>query len=262
MEIVDSVFGFIEKLPIPGWLLVVVFFGFLLAMLIFHLSLGVRRDSMWKRAAVIIGFKHRDEDTSLARNFEFLDSLSDVDGFQTRSLDVLTGEWAGRKTWLLDHSSGSKQKKFRTVCIMRSNQTRVPHFHLYQRVGHRLFQPSRPEIVFQEDKDFSHIFALSAENPEVVRNLFVPWVREHFKRLFNRCREIERTNNNWLTILMLRVSGAIGAFEVEASGDTLAIHLSRIINPQGAADFLSVTTETMEILQNEQKKAEFVNTNQ
>ena len=69
-------------------------------------------------------------------------------------------------------------------------------------------------------------------------------------------------NNNWLTILMLRVSGAIGRFEVEASGDTLIIHLSRIINPQGAVDFLSVTAETLQILQNEQKSAEFVNTDQ
>jgi hypothetical protein len=262
MDIVDLVFGFFEKLPIPGWLWVVGFFGILLAMLVFHLSLGVRRDSMWKRAALIISFEHRDEDTSLARNFEFLDSLSDVDGFDTRSLDVLTGEWAGRKTWLLDHSSGSKQRKFRTVCIMRSKQIRVPHFHLYQRGGHWFLQPSRPEIVFQEDRDFSRIFVLSAENSEVVRNLFVPAVREHFKRLFNRCREIERMNNNWLTILMLRVSGAIGRFEVEASGDTLIIHLSRIINPQGAVDFLSVTAETLQILQNEQKSAEFVNTDQ
>jgi hypothetical protein len=262
MDIVDLVFGFFEKLPIPGWLWVVGFFGILLAMLVFHLSRGVRRNSMWERAALIISFKHRDEDTSLAGNFKFLDSLLDVDGFNTRSLDVLTGEWAGRQTWLLDHSSGSKQRKFRTVCIMRSNQIRVPHFHLYQRGGHWFLQPSRPEIVFQEDRDFSRIFVLSAENSEVVRNLFVPGVREHFKRLFNRCREIERMNNNWLMILMLRVSGAIGRFEVEASGDTLIIHLSRIINPQGAVDFLSVTAETLQILQNEQKSAEFVNTDQ
>ena len=56
MDIVDLVFGFFEKLPIPGWLWVVGFFGILMAVLVFHLSLGVRRNSMWERAALIISF--------------------------------------------------------------------------------------------------------------------------------------------------------------------------------------------------------------
>jgi len=30
---------------------------------------------------------------------------------------------------------------------------------------------------------------------------------------------------------LLRLSNAIGRFEVEAAGDTLSVHLSRIINP-------------------------------
>jgi hypothetical protein len=255
MEIIGSIFEFIEKLPFPMWLWPVGFFAFLLAMLVFHLTLGVRRGSMWKRAAMTLGYGHCDEDASLAGRFNFLDSFIDVDGFATRSLDVLTGESAGAKTWLLDHSSGSKARKLRTACIMRTNDLRVPHFHLCQRGGLHLLQPSRSEVVFHEDVDFSHAFVLLAENPEAVRNLFVPVVREHFKRIFHRCREIEKLNNDWLTTLMLRVSGAIGRFEVEASGDTLSVHLSRIINPRGATDLLALTAETREILQREQKEA-------
>jgi hypothetical protein len=74
--------------------------------------------------------------------------------------------------------------------------------------------------------------------------------------MFHRCREIEQLNNDWLTILMLRVSNGIGRFEVEASGDTLSLHLSRLINPRSAADFLALTAETREILQREQKEAQ------
>ena len=40
-----------------------------------------------------------------------------------------------------------------------------------------------------------------AENQEAVRNLFVSVVRAHFKRIFHRWREIEKLNNDWLTIL-------------------------------------------------------------
>jgi hypothetical protein len=253
MEIVDSVFELFDKLPIPMWVWPAAFFAFILAMLIFHLTLGVRRDSMWERASMMLGFEHRGEDASLAGNFKFLDSFLDVDGFNTRSLDVLTGELDGTPTWLFDHSSGSP-RKFRTACVMRNNQLRVAHFHLYQRGNLRTLRPSRPLVVFPEDSTFSQNFVLSAENPEAVRRLFVPGVREHFQRMFRQCQEIERLNNNWLTILMLRVSGAIGRFEVEASGDILSVHLSRIIDPSGAADFLALTSETLKILQHEQEE--------
>ncbi|MGD0917321.1 MAG: hypothetical protein ABSB22_12780 [Thermodesulfobacteriota bacterium] len=256
MEIIGSVFDFIEKLPVPMWLWPAGLFAFLLAMLVFHLTLEVRRGSMWKRAAMTLGFEHRDEDTSLADRFKFLVSFYDVGGFDTRSFDVLTGESASAQTWLLDHGSG-KPRTLRTACIMRTSELQAPYFHLWQRpsLSLRLRRPLQPEIVFEEDADFSHIFVLSAENPEAVRNLFVPVVREHFKRIFHRCREIEKLNNDWLTILMLRVSNGIGRFEVEASGDTLSVHLSRIINPRGAADFLALTAETREILQREQNEA-------
>jgi hypothetical protein len=130
MEIVDSVFELFDKLPIPGWVWPAAFFAFILAMLIFHLTLGVRRNSMWERASMMLGFQHR-SDASLAANFKFLNSFLDVDGFNTRSLDVLTGELSGTPTWLFDHSSGSP-RQFRTACLMRNNQLRVPHFHLYQ----------------------------------------------------------------------------------------------------------------------------------
>jgi hypothetical protein len=73
--------------------------------------------------------------------------------------------------------------------------------------------------------------------------------------MFDRCREIEKSNNDRLTIPMFRVSNAIGRFEVEASGDTLSVHLSRAINPRGAADFLALTAETLEILESAQKEA-------
>jgi hypothetical protein len=257
MEIIGSVFDFIEKLPVPMWLWPVGFFAFLLAMLVFHLTLEVRRHPMWKRTAMTLGFEHRDEDTSLADRFKFLVSFYDVDGFDTRSFDVLTGELAGAQTWLLDHGSG-KPRTLRTACIMRTSKLQVPYFHLWQRpsLSLRLRRSLQPEIVFEEDADFSRIFLLSAEDPEAVRHLFGPAVREHFKQMFHRCREIEKLNNDWLTILMLRVSNGIGRFEVEASGDTLSLHLSRLINPRGAADFLALTSETREILQREQKEAQ------
>jgi hypothetical protein len=256
MEIIGWVFDFIEKLPVPMWSWPVVFLVLISAMLVFHLTLTPRRRSMWKRAGMTLGFEHRDEDTSLAERFKFLISFYDVDGFDTRSFDVLTGESAGAQTWLLDHASG-KPRTLRTACIMRTNDLQVPYFHLWQRpsLGRRLRPSLQPELLFEEDADFSGIFILSAQNPEAVRLLFVPVVREHFKRMFHRCREIEKLNNDWLTILMFRVSNAIGRFEVEASDDTLSVHLSRVINPRGAADFLSLTAETLEILRRTQKEA-------
>ncbi len=253
MKIVDFIFGFVEKFP--GWLWPVILFGPILAMLVFHLTLEVRRSSMWKRTAIILGFEHRDEDTSLADRFKFLVSFYDVDGFDTRSLDVLTGELAGAQIWLLDHGSG-KPRTLRTACIMQTSELRVPYFHLWHRprLSLRLRGSLQPDIIFEEDADFSRNFVLSAQNPEAVRNLFDPTVREHFKRMFHRCREIEKLNNDWLTILMLRVSNAIGRFEIEASDDTLSVHLSRIINPRGAPEFLALTAETLQILKGMQSE--------
>jgi hypothetical protein len=253
MEIVDLIFGFVEKFP--GWLWPVILFGPILAMLVFHLSLGMRRGAIWERTAMVLGYVHHDEDTSLANTFKFLVSFLDVDGFETRSLDVLSNEADGVQKWLLDHASG-KPRTLRTACIMRTSELQVPYFHLWQRpsLSLRLRRSLQPEIVFEEDADFSRIFVLSAQNPEAVRYLCNPTVREHFKRMFHRCREIEKLNNDWLTILMLRVSNAIGRFEVEASGDTLSVHLSRIINPRGAPEFLALTAETLQILKGKQSE--------
>jgi hypothetical protein len=52
---------------------------------------------------------------------------------------------------------------------------------------------------------------------------------------------------------MLRLSNAIGRFEVEAAGDTLSVHLSRIINPCCAPEFLALTAETLQILKGKQQ---------
>jgi len=58
MRIVDLIFGYVEK--VPGWLWLVVLFGPILAMLAFHLSLGIRRGAMWKGTAVMLGYVHHD----------------------------------------------------------------------------------------------------------------------------------------------------------------------------------------------------------
>jgi hypothetical protein len=96
------------------------------------------------------------------------------------------------------------------------------------------------------------MFVLTTDNPAAIKRLFDPVLRRHFLRIFHRCREIEKSNTDWYDILMLRLSNSIGRFEVEAAGDTLSIHLSRIINPRGAPELLALTAETLQILKGKQ----------
>jgi hypothetical protein len=94
---------------------------------------------------------------------------------------------------------------------------------------------------------------LTANDPAAIKCLFDPTLRRHLLLIFHRCREIEKSNANWFNILMLRLSNAIGRFEVEAAGDTLSVHLSRIINPCCAPEFLALTAETLQILKGKQQ---------
>jgi hypothetical protein len=248
MKIVDLIFGYAEK--IPGWLWLVALFGPILAMLGFHLSLGMRRGAMWKRTAVVLGYVHHDEDTSLASTFQCLVSFRYVDGFETRSMDVLSNEEGGVQKWLFDHATG-KPRKLRTVCVMRTSELQVPHFRLLPARGS--IRPREEQVFFPDDPDFSKMFVLTANNPAAIKCLFDPTLRRHLLLIFHRCREIEKSNTNWFNILMLRLSNAIGRFEVEAAGDTLSVHLSRIINPCCAPEFLALTAETLQILKGKQQ---------
>ena len=92
------------------------------------------------------------------------------------------------------------------------------------------------------------MFVLTTDDPAAIKRLFDATLRQHFLRMFRRCREIERSNTDWFSALMLRLSNAIGRFEVEATGDTLSVHLSRIINPRAAPAVLALTAETLQIL--------------
>lgn len=249
MNIVDVIGGFVEK--VPGWIWPVVLFGPLLAMLIFHLSLGIRRRSIWQRTAILLGYIHHDEDIRLANTFNSLASFLDVDGFETRSLDVISNEADGVQTWLLDHASG-KPRKLRTVCVMRTSELHVPHFRLLQPWGS--LRPREEQVVFQNDPDFARMFILTTDNPAAIKRLFDATLRQHFLRMFHRCRDIERSNTDWFSVLMLRLSSAISRFEVEAAGDTLSVHLSRIINPRAAPEFLALTAETLRILKGKQNQ--------
>lgn len=249
MEIVDLIFGFVEKFP--GWLWPVILFGPILAMLVFHLSLGMRRGAIWERTAMVLGYVHHDEDTSLANTFKSLVSFLDVDGFETRSLDVLSNQADGVQKWLLDHARG-KPRKLRTVCVMRTSELQLPHFRLLPTWGS--LRPREEQVFFQEDPDFSRMFILTTDNPAAIKRLFDPTLRQHFLRMFHRCREIEKSNTDWFNVLMLRLPSAIGRFEVEAVGDTLSVHLSRIIDPRGAPEFLGLTAETLQILKGKQSE--------
>ena len=243
MEIVDFIFGCVAKSP--GWLWSVVLLAPVLAMLVFHLSLGVRRGAIWERTALVLGYVHHDEDTSMANTFEMLASFSDVDGYDTRLLDVLSNEANGVHTWLLDHASG-KPRKLRTVCVMRSSELQVPHFRLQLTRGRLRLREE--QVYFQDDPDFSRMFIMTTDNPEAMKQLFDPTLRQYFLEMYDRCREIEKSNTDWFSGLMLRLSNAIGRFEIEAAGDTLSVHLSRIINPCGAPAFLALTAEMLQIL--------------
>lgn len=247
MRILDWIFGYAEK--VPGWLWLVVLIGPLVAMLVFHLSLGIRRRAMWERTAAMLGYVHRDEDTNLANTFSSLASFSDVDGFETRSLDVLSKEADGVQTWLFDHAS-RKPRKLRTVCVIRARELQVPHFRLLQTGGP--LGPGVARVSFQDDPDFSKTFVLIADNPAATKRLFDPALRQHFLRLYHRCRELEKSNTVWYDILMLRISNSIGRFEVEGAGDTLSVHLSRIIDPSGAPELLALTSETLQVLKGKQ----------
>jgi hypothetical protein len=247
MRIVDWIFGYAER--VPGWLWLVVLIGPLLAMLVFHLSLGIRRRAMWERTAVMLGYVHRDEDTNLANTFNSLASFADVGGFETRSLDVLSKEENGVQTWLFDHAS-RKPRKFRTVCVIRACELQVPHFRLLQ-TGCLLGQ-GEAWVSFQDDPDFSKTFVLTTDNPAAIKRLFDPELRQHFLRIYRRCRELEKSNTDWYEILMLRLSNSIGRFEMEGAGDTLSVHLSRIIDPSGAPELLALTSETLQVLKGKQ----------
>jgi len=100
----------------------------MLAMLGFHLSLGMRRGAMWKRTAVVLGYVHHDEDTSLASTFPVPRSFRYVDGFETRSMDVLSNEEGGVQKWLFDHALANPASF--DVCVMRTSELQVPHFRL------------------------------------------------------------------------------------------------------------------------------------
>jgi len=249
MDAVDLIFGFVEK--VPGWIWPVVLFGPLLAMLVFQLTLGVRRRSMWQRTAILLGYAHHDEDTSLANTFNSLVSFMDVDGFETRSLDVLSNEADGVQTWLLDHAS-RKPRKLRTACVMRTHELQIPHFRLLR--SRNALRLQEEQVVFQDDPDFDRMFVLTTDNPVATKRLFDALLRQHFLRMYHRSREIERSNTDWFSVLMLRLSNAIGRFEVEAAGDTLSVHLSRIINPRAVPDLLALTAETLQILKGKHRE--------
>jgi hypothetical protein len=244
MWIADLVFGTIEKLG-GEWFIGIVLLVPALIMLVTYLPWWVRRGAMWKRTATVIGFTYHNEDASLASKFQLFDSFSDIDGFETSSSNVLIGESSGVPTWLLDHSTG--KRKLRTTCIMQASHLKVPHFRLLKRN-----RAVRPEIVFEDDPEFSRTFALYGKDPESVQWLFEPMLREHFKGMFRRCSEIERSSNPRSVNLMLLVLNSVGNFEVEASDDTLIVHLSRAIDPGGARDFLSTVTETLDALRHRQ----------
>ena len=244
MWIADLVFGTIEKLG-GGWFVLVILLAPALIMLVTYLPWWIRRGPMWQRAATIIGFTYHNEDTSLASKFNLFDSFSDIDGFRDSYLNVLSGESSGVPTWLLDHTTD--KKKLRTTCIMQASDLKLPQFRLLKR--NRVM---RPEIEFKDDPEFSRTFALYGKDPEDMRWLFEPMLREHFKGMFRRCSEIERSSNPRLINLMLHALNSVGNFEVEASGDTLIVHLSRAIDPGGARDFLSAVTETLDALRHRQ----------
>ena len=249
MGLVDLIFGYAER--VPEWLWFVVWFGPILAMLVFHLSLGIRRGAMWKRTAVMLGYVHHDEDTGLASTFKVLVSFTDIDGFETRALDVLSHEEDGVQKWLLDHAS-HKPRKLKTVCVIRTRELQVPPFRLFPTRGFLRLREN--QVFFQDDPDFSKMIVLTTDDPAAIKRLFDPALRQHFLRIIHRCREIEKSNTDWFDILMLQLSNAIGHFEVEAAGDTLSVHLSRIINPRGAPELLALTAETLQILKGKQGK--------
>jgi hypothetical protein len=87
----------------------------------------------------------------LAGTFERLSSFTDVDGFETRALDVLSREEDGVQKWLFDHAD-RKPRKFRTVCVMRTRELQVPHFRLLPNRG--ALRPREEQVFFQDDPDF------------------------------------------------------------------------------------------------------------
>ncbi len=244
MEIADFVFGAFEKLP--SGLVPLVGIGAILGMLAFHLSLPIRRRARWQEAAFQLGLSHVDEDPSLSTKFGSLLSFLDVDGFQTRSLDVLTGQLAGIQVWLLDHATGSRPRRLQTACVHRTEQLHLTPFRLIARRSLR--RHSGFEVDFQDDPDFTRTFVLYGEDAEALRWLFDPALRTGISALFARLREIERQYNDRLTVAMLRISNSFGLLQLEAAGNTVALHLSRLIDPRGAADFLAVADEITRLL--------------
>ena len=243
MGLVDVISSLVEKTP--GWLWFVILLGPVIAMLYYHLSLGVRRAAEWERTAMVLGYVHHDEDNRLANTFKSLASFSDVDGFQTRSLDVLSKDANGTHIYLLDHASGTP-RKLRTTCVIRTGELQVPRFRLLPaRKNLRLL---KGQVHFQEDPEFSKRFVLTADDPEAIKRLFDPAIRHQFLEIYGRCRAIEKANTDWFSRLMLMLSNAVGCLEIEAACDTLCIHLSLIINPRGAPEFLAGTEETLRIL--------------
>jgi hypothetical protein len=242
-EIVDTLVGVYEKLT--SGLVPLVLLGALLALSAYHLSSHVRRRKRWQETATLLGLSHTAEDLSLWEEFQFLVSFYDLDGSRTRSLNVCTGESSGMKVWLLDHATGKKRRRFQTACIHRTDRLNLPHFQLFARTGLRVHR--KYDVDLPDDPGFIRTFVLSGKDPEALRRFFDPMLRTRLGVLFARLREIERLYNDSPMESMLRIDSP-GSLQLEASGDTVALHLSRLIAPRGAADLLPVADEITSLL--------------
>lgn len=246
VQTIDRIFSFMDKLP--SGLLVGIFLVSLLAILVFHLTLPVRRGTQWQKVAKELSLTYSNEDTNIAGTFKDMDSFADLDGFETRSLDVCTGESAGLRIWLFDHSTGTKAKKFQTVCAIRATGLDLPHFHLFPRKPTNA--RSMHEVAIPTNPDNGNTIFLYGKETERLQLFFTPDACIRLTKAFEGLQELGNKRIDMLTRTILFLMDSMGRYEIEACGDTVAIRMKSIIEPSGASELISTATEITDFFRN------------
>lgn len=182
-----------------------------------------RRREAWAQAAASLGFAFAPE----APGF-----LAELAGFKVFSRghsqklrNLASGDsWEG-KVHLADFryvTGGGKNRAAhdQTVCVLRLPGLALPHFYLRREVpvldaiGEML---GGQDLDFPEDAAFSRTFVLQGEEPDAVRALFDPVVRERLRGF------------------------ADPRLHAEGRGDTVVVHRGRPIRPDSARELLEET---------------------
>ena len=189
-----------------------------------------RRREAWVQAAASLGFAFAPEAPTFLAELAGFKVFSR--GHSQRVRNLASGDsWDG-KVSLADFryvTGGGKSRAThdQTVCVLRLPGLALPHFVLRREVpvldavGEML---GGQDLDFPEDAAFSRTYVLQGEEPDAVRALFDPVVRERLRGF------------------------AAPRLHVEGRGDTVVVHRGRPIRPEQARELLEATAAIAALL--------------